>query len=171
MKMKAADIMTTKVLTIASLATVTDAITMMQDNRVRSLIVEPSDRNGTYGIITETDIVYKIIARRKDPEAILVNRVMSKPCIAIDPDLSLHEVARLFAENGIEKAPVIREELLGMISATDLIMKLKVAPQPIKDRVSAKIQQAILHNRIFPNLQEQIDRECEIAWDVVEQIK
>ena len=168
--MKAADIMTTKVFTIASLATVADAIAMMQDYRVRSLIVEPSDRNN-YGIITETDIVYKIIARQKDPEAILVNRVMSTPCIAIDPDLSLDEVAWFFAENGIEKAPVIREKLLGMISATDLIMKLKVARQPIKDRVSAKIHEAILHNRIVSDLQEQIDRECEIAWDVIEQLQ
>ena len=169
--MKAADIMTTKVFTISNLATVAEAIAMMQDHRVRSLIVEPSDRDDAYGIITETDIIYSIIAKQKDPEAILVYQIMSKPCIVVNPDLSLHNVARLFAETGIEKAPVIKGELLGMISATDIIMKLKVARQPVSDPLSAKIHEAILHNRIVNDPKEQIDRECEIAWDVVEELK
>ena len=169
--MKAADIMTTKVLTIDNLATVAEAIAKMQENRVRSLIVEPTHPHDAYGIITETDIVYNLIAKHKDPEEVLVYQIMSKPCIVIDPDLSLHDVAHLFTEAGIEKAPVVKEQLLGMISATDLIMKLYVAQQPAKDKISAKIHEAILHNRIVPDLQEQIDRECEIAWDVVEQIQ
>lgn len=63
--MKAADIMTTKVFTIHSLATVAEALAMMQDKKVRSLIVEPSDDEEAYGIISETDIAYKIIAREK----------------------------------------------------------------------------------------------------------
>jgi len=180
MKMKAADIMTTKVFTISPVATVADAIALMQDCRVRSLIVEPSDlgsaevlgdRFGAYGIITETDIIYSVIAKQRDPEKILVYQIMSKPCIVVNPDLSLHDVARLFAETGIEKAPVIQEELLGMISATDIIMKLKVARQPVTDPISLKIHEAILHNRIVSDPQEQIDRECEIAWDVVEELQ
>ncbi|VEP18631.1 conserved hypothetical protein [Hyella patelloides LEGE 07179] len=169
--MKAADIMTTKVLTINNLATVAEAIAKMQDHCVRSLIVEPSDRDDAYGIITETDVIYSIIAKQKDPETILVYQIMSKPCIVVNPDLSLYNVARLFAETGIEKAPVIKEKLLGMISATDLMMKLKVARKPATDLVSAKVHEAILHNRIVSDPKEQIDRECEIAWDVVEELQ
>ncbi len=54
--MKAADIMTTNVCTIDSLATVAEAIALMQDKRVRSLIVDNSE-DGAYGIVTETDTV------------------------------------------------------------------------------------------------------------------
>ena len=169
--MKAADIMTTKVITASNLATVAEAIALMQDHGVRSLIIEPSGRDNAYGIITETDIIYSIIAKQRDPEAILVYQIMSKPCITIDPDLSLHDVAKLFAEAGIEKAPVVKEELLGMISSTDIIMKLKVARQSVSDPISAKIHEAILHNRIVSDPKEQIDRECEIAWDVVEELQ
>lgn len=169
--MKAADIMTTKVLTIHSLATVAEAIALMQDKRVRSLIVEPSNDGEAYGIITETDIVYKVTAKEKDPEAVMVYQIMTRPCIVINPDLSLENVARLFAETGIQRAPVIQEELLGMISITDIIMKLKVAQQPVSDQVSAKIHQALLHNRVVSDPQEQIDRDCETAWDVVEEIQ
>ena len=169
--MKAADIMTTKVFTIPSLATVAEAIAKMQDKRVRSLIVEPSNDDEAYGIITETDIVYQITAKEKDPEAVIVYQIMTKPCIVVNPDLSLENVARLFAETGIQRAPVIQEQLLGMISVTDLIMKLNVARQPAGDRVSAKIHEAILHSRVVPDPQEQIDRDCEIAWDVVEELR
>ena len=169
--MKAADIMTTKVFTINSLATVAEAIAEIQDNRVRSLIVEPSSDEEAYGIITESDIVYQVTAREKDPEEVLVYQVMTKPCIVVNPDLSLENVARLFAETGIQRAPVIKEQLLGMISVTDLIMKLEVARQPASDRVSARIHQALMHNRVVTDPQEQIDRECETAWDVIEEIQ
>lgn len=169
--MKAADIMTTKVVTIHSLATVAEAIAKIQDKRVRCLIVEPSSDQEAYGIVTETDIVYQVTAKEKDPEEVLVYQIMTKPCIVVNPDLSLENVARLFAETGIQRAPVIKEKLLGMISVTDLIMKLKVARQPVSDKVSAKIHQALLHSRVVTDPQEQIDRECETAWDVIEEIQ
>ena len=169
--MKAADIMTTKVFTIHNLATIAEAIALMQDKKVRSLIVEPSDDGEAYGIITETDIVYQVTARQKQPEEVMVYQIMTKPCIVVNPNLSLENVARLFAETGIQRAPVIQQQLLGMISVTDLIMKQKVARQSASDKVSEKIHEAILHSRVVLDHQKQIDRECEVAWDVVEELK
>jgi CBS domain-containing protein len=169
--MKVADIMTSRVFTINNLVTVAEAIAEMKNHQVRSLVVKPSSNDNTYGIITETDIVYNIIAKERDPETIFVYQIMTKPCITVSPDLSVLDVARLFAETGIEKAPVIQEQLLGMISATDLIMKLKVREQTPSNQASAKIREAILHERIIPDSEKQIERECEIAWDVVEELQ
>ncbi len=169
--MKAADIMTTKVFTIHNLATIAEAIALMQDKKVRSLIVEPSNDGEAYGIISETDIVYQVTAKQKEPEEVMVYQIMTKPCIVVNPDLSLENVARLFAETGIQRAPVIQQQLLGMISVTDLIMKIKVARQPTSDKVSEKIHEALLHSPVVSDPQEQIDRECEVAWDVVEEIQ
>ncbi|MEO1006275.1 MAG: CBS domain-containing protein [Cyanobacteria bacterium J06638_38] len=163
--MKAADIMTTKVFTINSLATVVDAIAVMQTNRIRSLIVEPGE-DLAYGILTETDIIYKVASKDRDPASVLVYQIMSKPCIVVNPDLDLKNVARLFAETGIARAPVIQKELLGMISITDLLMKSNVS-QPTSS-LSSKIQQEMLHHRVANDFSEQVDRECETAWDVVE---
>ena len=173
-KMKAADIMTTKVITIGSLATVADAIALMRDKRVRSLIVEPGE-DGAYGIVTETDIIYKVAAKDADPKGVLVYQILTKPCIVVNPDLDLKNVARLFAETGIARAPVIQQQLLGMISTTDLIMKSNVA-QPVygdceasqRHRIADKIHENLLHSRVALDPQEQIERECEAAWDAVE---
>lgn len=87
----------------------------------------------------------------------------------VNPDLSLKNVARLFAEAGIQRAPVIQKELLGIISVTDLLMKLNVAPQPNSNKLSEKIHDTLLHERIVRDRQEEIDRECEIAWDAVDE--
>lgn len=167
--MKAADIMTTKVFTINSLATVAEAIALMQDKRVRSLIVEPGE-DGAYGIVTETDIIYKVASKDVDPETVMVYQIMTKPCIVVNPDLDLKNVARLFAETGIARAPVIQKQLLGMISTTDLIMKSKVAQPKTSDRFAAKVHENLLHSRVAFDPQEQIERECEAAWDAVEEM-
>lgn len=84
-----------------------DAIALMRDKKVRSLIVEPGE-DGAYGIVTETDIVYKVATKDVAPESIMVYQIMTKPCIVVNPDLDLKNVARLFAETGIARAPVIQ---------------------------------------------------------------
>ncbi|MBW4537333.1 MAG: CBS domain-containing protein [Pleurocapsa minor HA4230-MV1] len=166
--MRAADIMTTSVFMIDSLATVAEAIALMQDKKVRSLIVEPSE-DGAYGIVTETDIIYKVATQDVDPESVMIYQIMTKPCIVVNPDLDLKNVARLFAETGISRAPVIQEHLRGIISVTDLIMKSKISSQSASDSLSLKIQETLLHSRVALDAQTEIDRECEAAWDVVEE--
>ena len=113
--MKAADIMTTKVFTIHNLATIAEAIALMQDKKVRSLIVEPSDDGEAYGIITETDIVYQVTARQKQPEEVMVYQIMTKPCIVVNPNLSLENVARLFAETGIQRGPRLESRVINYL--------------------------------------------------------
>jgi CBS domain-containing protein len=48
---------------------------------------------------------------------------MTKPCIVVNPDLGVEYVARLFANTHIHKAPVIQEELLGIVSTTDIVRR------------------------------------------------
>ncbi len=171
MKMKAADIMTKEVLMIHSSATVAEAIAMMQNQKLRSLIVEPNDDSDAYGIVTETDIVYGVIAKEQDPEQVRIYQIMTKPCIVVNPDLSVANVARLFAETGIQKAPVIKDKLLGIISVTDILMKTRVAQLSSNDILSQKIGEAILHSRVYRDLEDQIAQESEIAWNIVEELE
>ncbi len=123
MGLKAKDIMTTEVVTIEPSATVAEAVALMKEKGLRALIVERSNEEDAYGIVTETDIVYKVVAQGLSPQSVLVREIMTKPCIVVNPDLSVENVARLFALTGIRRAPVIRERLLGVISVTDIIRK------------------------------------------------
>ena len=120
--MKAVDIMTTKLVTIDSLATVAKAARVMKQHNIRTLIVDRSSDKDAYGIITETDIA-QAVANAKNPEQTYVCEVMTKPCIVVNPDLAVEHIAKLFARAKIRVAPVIKDKLLGVVSLTDILTK------------------------------------------------
>jgi CBS domain-containing protein len=117
----AKEIMTTEVVTIQASTSVAEAIELMRNKHVRDLVVEPLHKEDAYGIVTEADIAYKVAAYGKDPKTVSVGDIMTKPCIEIDPDLTVEEVAQLFSLNHLHRAPVIKEKLLGVISVTDIL--------------------------------------------------
>jgi CBS domain-containing protein len=119
----AKEIMTTEVITVKESAWVAEAIGLMKRNNIHTLVVEPNGPDDAYGIISEADIAYKVIAPAKDPKAMTVGDIMTKPCIVVNPDLGVEYVARLFANTHIHKAPVIQEELLGIVSTTDIVRR------------------------------------------------
>jgi CBS domain-containing protein len=121
--LKARDIMTNRVITIQSLATVVEALELMRQHQVHALVVDRSSPEDAYGLIVDEDIVYNVIAEGEDPAAVQVYEVMTKPCVVINPDLGVEYVAKLFANVGIRCAPVIQEQLLGIISVTDILHK------------------------------------------------
>ena len=120
--MKAADIMSTKIVIIDSLATIAEAARVMTQHNLRALIVDRASDRDAYGIITETDIS-QAVAKAKNPEAIYVCEVMTKPCIVVNPDLAVEHIAKLFARAKIRIAPVIKDQLLGIVSLTDILTK------------------------------------------------
>ena len=121
---KVKDIMTTEVATIQGTATVAEAVSMMKEKQQRNLVVEPRSKEDAYGIVTEADLVYKVAAFGKDPDEVQVHEIMTKPCIVVNPDLSVEHVARLFANHNLRRAPVIKGELLGVVSVTDIMRQV-----------------------------------------------
>ncbi|MCS7040140.1 MAG: CBS domain-containing protein, partial [Caldilineales bacterium] len=117
------DVMTTDVVTIEGSATVAEAVALMKSKGLRALIVDRRSEEDAYGIVTETDVAYKVLAYGKDPATVQVHEIMTKPCIVVNPDLGVEYVARLFANTGIRRAPVIKDKLLGIVSVTDLLRK------------------------------------------------
>ncbi|MDJ0588660.1 MAG: CBS domain-containing protein [Pleurocapsa sp. MO_226.B13] len=120
--MKAANVMTTKVVTVNSLATIAQAARLMKQYCLRDLIVDRTNQEDAYGIITATDIS-QAIANGKDPETTYVREVMTQPCIVVNPDLAVEHIIKLFARAKIHTAPVIQDRLLGVISLTDILTK------------------------------------------------
>lgn len=128
--MKAADIMTTDIVTVRGTTTVAEAVQLMKDNNTRALIVERRAGDDAYGIVTETDVTYKVVAFGRDPKAMRVYEIMSKPCIVVNPDLCVEYIARLFANTGIHFAPVIKDTLLGTVSVSDILTKGDFVERP-----------------------------------------
>ncbi|MEM9119045.1 MAG: CBS domain-containing protein [Cyanobacteria bacterium P01_F01_bin.56] len=128
--MKAEQIMTTDVVSIKGSATVAEAVRLLKDRGLRALIVEPRYDMDPYGMVTETDIIYKVAAFGHDPKEMRVYEIMTKPCIVVNPELGVEYVARLFAQTRIRRAPVIKGGLLGIISISDILKKSDFVDKP-----------------------------------------
>jgi CBS domain-containing protein len=118
----ARDVMTTGVVTIDGMATARQAAEMMDKKGVRALIVDRREPEDAYGIVTQRDIVYEVVAAGEDPDEILVHEIMSKPLVVVNPDLDVKYVARLMANMGLSRAPVIFEgKVQGIVSVSDVL--------------------------------------------------
>jgi len=114
------DIMSRNVKTVRTGDTVLDVVRKMNKFEIGSLIVTNNGR--PVGIITERDILAKIVEQRLDPEAVLARHIMSSPLITVDPNTPLEEAARIMAERQIKRLPVVEGgELVGIISSTDIV--------------------------------------------------
>lgn len=169
--MKAEDIMTKDVITIRGSASVAEAVRLMKEKNLRALVVDRRYDHDAYGIVSETDIVYKVIAYGKDPKQVRVYEIMSKPCIVVNPELSVEYVARLFANTGIRRAPVIQGKLLGIISITDILTKSNFVEAPTALRLEDKIQKAIEAARAICTQYGAYSKACAAAWDEVEELQ
>ena len=127
---KASEIMTKDVVTVKGSDTVAEAVKLMKDKGLRALIVQPRYEGDPYGMVTETDVIYKVAAYGHDPKKMRVYEIMTKPCIIVNPDLGVEYVARLFAGTRIRRAPVVGEKLLGVISISDILKKGDFVEKP-----------------------------------------
>lgn len=165
------DIMTKSVVVIRSSATVEDAIWLMRAKRVRSLIVEKCHEDGDYGIVTEKDIIYNVIAKDENPSAIRVGSIMRQPCICMPLNATIPEASRIFSNAGIHRAPVIENhELFGIVSVTDILTK-GYAASASSDELAQRIQEALQHARILDDAEAQVEKECDIAWRIFDDMR
>ena len=121
----AQEIMTKDVATIHPHATVAEAIQRMRERQVGSLLVQQVSPSDTWGIITQTDVVCKIIAPDRDPNQVDVTEVMTKPITIVRPDMSLQECAHLMAREHIRRVFVVDGlHVVGVVSASDIFQTL-----------------------------------------------
>jgi CBS domain-containing protein len=121
----AQEVMTRNVATIKPHASVAEAIQHMRDRQVGSLLVQQVSPSDTWGIITQTDVVCKVIAPDRDPTQVKVAEVMSKPITTVYPDTPLRECAGLMARDHIRRVFVFdRHSIQGVVSASDIFQTL-----------------------------------------------
>ena len=169
--LKASDIMTKEVVTIRGSATAAEAVKLMREKGLHTLIVERRHDQDAYGIVTDSDIVYKVAAFGLDPKKVRVYEIMTKPCVVVNPDLGAEYVARLFANTNIRIAPVIKDKLLGIISVTDILSKGDFVERPKQNFLEQEIQKAVENARAICTEKGPNSRECAVAWDIVEELE
>jgi len=111
--------MTEKVLTITPTATVAQAARVMAERGVGSIVVAKG--NKPVGILTERDLLMKVVAADAKPSTIRVGKVMSSPVLTVSPEVEITDAARTMIKNKIRRLPVVEKgRLVGIITASDI---------------------------------------------------
>lgn len=128
MSLKVEDAMIEDVVTITADAMVKKAVDLMNKHEIGCLIVVSNGK--AVGIVTERDMLNRVLAQRRDPDRTRVSEIMTTPLVVAEPGMELEEAARQMFKMKVKKLPVVSKgELVGLITLTDIA---RFQPQIIK---------------------------------------
>jgi CBS domain-containing protein len=137
--LRVGDIMTKTVVFVPFGKTILDVAKLMKKKNIGSVIVV-EDKEGKHakGIITERDIVYKILAKEIDPYKCKTQDIMSKPLRVVKPDTTIEDAAKAMRENKVKRLPVVNDanELIGILSEGDIMKIFPVVVDLIEERAA-----------------------------------
>lgn len=115
------EIMTREVCTVNKDDSLLEAAKKMLEYGVGSVVVVENGR--PVGIVTEKDILYKVVSKNRIPSEVKVGEIMSTPLITIRPTTSLREAADIMRKRGIRRLPVVDNNgnLIGIVTDNDIL--------------------------------------------------
>jgi len=117
--------MSRRILSVTPSARVVEAARILRDSKIGCLLVS-GDNDRYIGIVSETDLVRKVVAAEQDPGRVFVSEVMTSPIITIEIDRSAHDASDLMAERGIRHLAITEDgRIVGMLSVRDLLRYFK----------------------------------------------
>lgn len=155
--MNVADIMSSPVYVINADEPVSRARKLMLRHRISTLLV--LNEGKMVGIVTKSDITNRLaqaepLWRRRPIDQIPIKLLMTESVITIYPEASISQAAALMLENGVHNIPVVKNDIVGIITRTDLVryvaenseeMKTKIPKLMSEDIVSVHRHHTINH--------------------------
>jgi CBS domain-containing protein len=116
------DVMTYPAITVDEDASVAKISKGMKLSGIGSVIITKEDK--PVGIVTDRDIVIKVILKGRNPDKVKAKEIMSSPLMTIESDASLKSACKFLVEKGIRRLPVIEDgELVGIISIRNIVTR------------------------------------------------
>jgi CBS domain-containing protein len=113
------EVMTRDVRACEPNATVADAAKVMAQEDVGPVPIVEDGR--LIGIVTDRDIVVRVVAEGRDPNATTVSEIASTELVTVSPDDDLDEALKLLAERQIRRLPVVEgDRLVGIVAQADI---------------------------------------------------
>ena len=118
------EVMTSEVITIDRMATIRDAVAVIREKGVSSLVVERRDEADEFGMITVRDIATQVVAEDKSTERTSVYEIMSKPIMTVPKDMNIMYAVRLLVRFGMTRAVVTDNNRMpcGIVTLRDMVV-------------------------------------------------
>ena len=120
-KMLVKDVMSAPVITVDENATANRVAELMEKHDLGCIIVT-NNEDKPIGIITERDLVLRVLSKNVKPDTLRAEEVMTAPLITIEPDATITDTARRMSRLNIRRLGVVyKGKLMGIISSKDVL--------------------------------------------------
>jgi len=120
-KMLVKDVMSAPAITVVEGAPANRVAELMEKHDVGCIIVTTKEGK-PIGVITERDLVLRVLAKNAKPDSLKAEEVMTSPLITIEPDATITETARRMSRLNIRRLGVVyKGQLVGIISSKDVL--------------------------------------------------
>ena len=122
-RLRVQDVMVRELHVIDGLATIGEAIAMMKEHDVSSLVVARRDADDEVGLVEVVDVADPLAADRP-PDRVHVYEVMDKPVVTLPPGMLARYAMRLLSEMGLSRSVVVDEkrDAVGIVTLRDLVL-------------------------------------------------
>ena len=122
------NVMTPSPQVIDGLLSVREAIDLMRDTGVSSLVIEKRHDGDEYGMLSVHDIATEVIAENRSPERTSVYEIMSKPVLTVGIDMDVRYAIRLLTRFRLTRALVVEGgDMVGIVTLRDLAIRASTA--------------------------------------------
>ena len=117
--MKIREMMTSAPVTVALSDPASEAAKAMREHGIGAVLIQ--EQGKLAGIVTDRDIIVRVLAQGRDPRHVPVSEIASREIVAIGPDDDTEDAARLIAEHAVRRIPVVEDGVaIGVVSLGDL---------------------------------------------------
>ncbi|MBM4400726.1 MAG: CBS domain-containing protein [Crenarchaeota archaeon] len=133
-RMVVKDVMSSPVVTLDEDATSNKVANLMDENELGCVIV--TNKTGKpVGIITERDLVIRVLSKNLKPDAVKAKEIMTSPLVTIEPEATVSEAARRMSRLNIRRLGVIyKGNLVGVVSSKDILGVMPELIEIIQER-------------------------------------
>ena len=126
------EIMRTDVAILESDKTTDDAIQAMQEKNARNVLV--SVKGEVVGIVSKTDILFKVTSQGRNPSKVKLREIMTSPVVAINPQTTIKEALSLMDKKKVRQLMVhAYAAVLGMINREDISERVEQISLSLED--------------------------------------
>jgi len=120
------DLMNPTPVSLPAETSVEDAMHLMREKLISSVITQPGE-DGEWGIMTQRDVISRIVSASRQPSAVKVGEVASKPLKTVPVDMTLHDCSERMSSDNVRRVVVVDNNNLpiGIISDTDIFASVE----------------------------------------------
>lgn len=133
-KMLVKDVMSSPVVTVNEDAASNKVARLMEENELGCVIVTSKDGK-PLGIITERDLVIRVLSKNLKPDAVKAKEIMTSPLVTVEPDATINEAAKKMNRLNIRRLGVLyKGNLVGVVSSKDILGVMPELIEIIQER-------------------------------------